>query len=296
MMYTQYKPTEEHRKNISLAKTILFPEITKEILGNLYCRGKSIHKIARALNISEWKATRIIEKLELPIRKNYSYLSRYGQKYVYNKRALDILNPKAAWILGWLLSDGFAYKNSFGWRLAEKDREVLDSFVNFFEYDGVIYDYTSVIKNKKHRGYYLKITSTPIVEILKSYGIYGKKTLNEKFPNKILEANNEEITRQFIKGIFEGDGSVLYDLKYRSPCFQIVGTKELLRHIQDQLIKYLNLPLNKLTCNIKGKNHYALRYRGRYNAMVIFDWMYKNSEFHLLRKYNKYLVLKELLK
>jgi len=84
--------------------------------------------------------------------------------------------------------------------------------------------------------------------------------------------------------------------KKQSPCFQIVGTREMLEGIQLQLIKYLNLKKTKLTKNTPGNaNHYALRYRGRFQTIRIFDWLYLNQKHYLKRKHNRYLDIKRRL-
>lgn len=136
----------------------------------------------------------------------------------------------------------------------------------------------------------MEITSKPLVEIWQRFGIYPRKSMRELYPQLLLDAD-EEITRQFIKGVFDGDGSLMLD---PSPCFQIVGTEELTAGIQRQLIRFVpGLRETKLTNNIKGANHYALRYRGSLQVPRIMDWIYFDSHWHLDRKYGLYLRLKE---
>ena len=94
----------------------------------------------------------------------------------------------------------------------------------------------------------------------------------------------------FIRGIYDGDGSLMFDKKKKSACFQIVGTYQLLEKIQNYLIHYCHLKKTKLTCNILGKNHFALRYRGNVQTIRILNWIYKYSEAsnRMDRKFDKF--------
>jgi hypothetical protein len=76
--------------------------------------------------------------------------------------------------------------------------------------------------------------------------------------------------------------------------FQIVGTKQILRQIQENLIHYVGLSRTKLTKYQRSKNHYALRYSGRLQVVRIMDWLYSGSQWHLNRKYQKYLDVKSI--
>ncbi len=51
----------------------------------------------------------------------------------------------------------------------------------------------------------------------------------------------------------------------------------------------------KKTRNTKLSNHFALRYRGKFQAIKIFDWLYSNPKHYLNRKYNQYLEIKRSL-
>ncbi|MBI2654866.1 hypothetical protein HYX06_00380 [Candidatus Woesearchaeota archaeon] len=273
-------------------------DISKKFLVEEYIlRKKSQDQIAKSLGVSQWVISQRLRKYKIPIRdKTYKLDAR---KYEVNMNFFDDINQNNAWVLGWILSDGFINKtknsHSFGLKLSRKDIEVLTKIKNLLGYTGKIFINKDFLKrtNKYYEQSLLKISSKYLVRRLENLGVTESKTKKELFPEIIKVSDNEEIVRSFIKGFFEGDGSIIY--KKNSLLFQIVGTKEILLDIQYFLIKYLNLNMVKLTQNIKNENHWALRYRGNRQALRIFDWLYRDSILHLDRKYKKYLDIKEIL-
>jgi len=116
---------------------------------------------------------------------------------------------------------------------------------------------------------------------------------NHRRIHKILTNNGCDTKRHSSLHLDENYICKLY-LTKKYHAFQIVGTKELLLPIQHILIKYIGVRKNKLTNNIKGKNHYALRYNGKIQSMKIMDWLYEHKpEWYMDRKYNSYLLEKK---
>ena len=265
-----------------------------EILYDYYVENKSTTEIAIKNNVSRWTITDRIKKTGRDLRSKTCRLSR--KKYHLDETILDKIDVTTAWIIGWFLSDGFIIKdNVFGLVVSRKDKDVLDSIKTIFKYDGPIKEYENYLKktNKKYKVSQFKSNSRKIVGKLKSFGVKNKKSQKEKFPKVISETKDENIIRSFIKGFFEGDGSLLFYPKKNTFTFQIVGTSEVLKAIQNYLIYYLGLKKTKLTRYKKSKNHYALRYAGRFQALKIADWLYCDPTLKLNRKYNKYLELKK---
>lgn len=252
-----------------------------------YKNGKSQQELANEYSVSQTTISSFMKKHSLGALSKTRNIGL--PTYSHNKTLFDTISEKDCWILGWILSDGCIVDNSIVFNLANKDLEVLIKIKDYFEYTGPIYEHKTKLNGKIHVGNKLKIRSHELVNKIINIGINKNKSLNEIYPKKILDLDIG-CNRQFIKGIFEGDGSIM-DIK--SPCFQIVGTKELLTDIQNILVSELDLKFTKLTNNVVGKNHYALRYRGKFNAMNVMDWIYKDSNYHLDRKYNKYLLFKE---
>lgn len=190
-----------------------------------------------------------------------------------------------AWVLGLLISDGFVRRNNvsayFGIKLSEKDADVIFKIKEMLKYQGPIHngfsklEYDGRVKTFSFK--LLQICDVLVVKELEGMGIKQAKTLRENVPTCLADVGDEKIISSFVRGVYDGDGSILFDEKSRSMCFQIVGTSELLRGIQDYLIKYCGVRKTKLTQNIAGTNHFALRYRGNDQAVRILDWIYSSS-------------------
>ncbi len=275
-------------------------DISKEFIEQEYFeKNKSQQDIASELGTSQWVISHRMKKYGLKAKEKTWKIHK--RKYSVNDNFFEELNPLNAWILGWLASNGFVNKCgnaiSVGIKVSKKDSDIIQKIKKLLKYNGPVYEVTVKLEKtgKEYEQMHLKITSKKIVSKLKEYGIVKNKSLKIKFPKLIKETYNEKIIKNFIQGIFEGDGSLLFDEKTQSPCFQIVGTKELLTGIQLQLMKYLELRKTKLTRNTKLTNHFALRYRGRFQAIKIFDWLYSNPSYYLDRKYTKYLEIKRRL-
>lgn len=258
-----------------------------------YTEGKSQERIAKELAISQWVVSDRMRKAGLKTLSRTRGLNPW--KYSINHHAFDELNDKTAWFLGWMISDGFIRGNKrFGLKVSIVDKDIVEKLRKCVQYTGPIYQHKEKLNSKSKIYHQVSIqpTSERIVSQFMKMGVVPNKSLSVKFPKTIAD-QNENIIRSFIRGVFEGDGSFLLE-KRQSPIFQIVGTRELCGSIRRYLVKYNRVKLTKLTQNIKGRNHFALRYRGRYQAIRIMDWLYQNAGPNVLdRKYNQYLLIKK---
>lgn len=258
-----------------------------------YVEGRSQEQIAKELAISQWVISNRMRKAGLKI---LSRTRRFNPwKYNINHHAFDKLNDKTAWLLGWMISDGFVRGNKrFGLKVSIVDKDIVEKLRKGVQYTGPVYQHKEKLnpKSKIYHQVSIQPTSERIVSQFTKMGIVPNKSLSVKFP-KAIANQNENIIRSFVRGVFEGDGSFLLERK-QSPIFQIVGTRELCGNIRRYLVKYSRVKLTKLTQNIKGRNHFALRYRGRYQAIRIMDWLYQNAGPNVLnRKYHQYLLIKK---
>lgn len=268
------------------------------IMEEYFNKLKSQQEIASALGVSQWVISQ--RMLQYHIKSRERTWKIHLKKYSVNESFFNHINENVAWVLGWLATDGYVTKDgSFGLKVNKRDADVILKIKQLLEYSGPTYNYKTILKktNKKYNLVQLKINSKKMANKLISFGIIPNKSLTLRFPNVIKKVNQEIITKSFIRGAFEGDGSILFTKKPKSLLFQIVGTKEFLTEIQKYLIKYLRLNRTVLTKNKQCCNHFALRYRGNIQALRIFDWLYLDLEqYYLERKHNKYLNIKRCLK
>jgi hypothetical protein len=280
-------------------------DINKIKLQLLYIDRKySQDKVAKILHCSQWAVSNRLRAFNIKTRSKTCNLVK--RKYEFDRNFLKSISFDIAWILGLLVSDGFVTNNAvaanFGLKLKRKDEDVIFKVKRILKYQGPILTGMSKVRHKgviKEFPYsLLKINERNTVEQLEQIGIKQNKTLNEIFLECISETEDEKTISSFIRGIYDGDGSVLYDKKRNSMCFQIVGTLQLLSKIQQYLIYYCCVNKTALTENIKGVNHYALRYRGNLQAVKILKWVYKysNSFNRMSRKYKNFCKIRRAIK
>jgi hypothetical protein len=92
--------------------------------------------------------------------------------------------------------------------------------------------------------------------------------------------------RHFIRGLFDGDGSLCYvmDKNYRRYNFSIVGTLELMNGVHDVIFQQtgINVGVGKM------KMIHRVYKKGNQQILSLLIWLYQNSNVYLSRKYQKY--------
>ena len=129
----------------------------------------------------------------------------------------------------------------------------------------------------------IEFHSKKLIQDLNKLNIKERKTFNATFPNI-----NKEFYNHFIRGYFDGDGSISID-KFGNSSFSLAGTLNILEKIQEILIKECNL--NKIKIYSKGKIGF-LQYGGNTQVPKIGNWLYKNSTIFLKRKKEKFNEIK----
>lgn len=208
----------------------------------------------------------------------------YSKKSSVNNYIFETIDTeeKAYW-LGFLYADGNVRisNNSYKVELAlkESDLEHLIKFSNFMDL-------------KKHPKYILKqkaykvfFGSRKVVEDLINKGCVTKKSLILEFPN--YEVVSKEMMPAFIRGYFDGDGSISLTktkLTYRAN-ISIIGTKEFLTGLLNEL-NIVEVPILK-----KDKRHlnntFYVQFR-KQQGIEFLNYIYYNANIYLDRKYSNY--------
>lgn len=121
------------------------------------------------------------------------------------------------------------------------------------------------------------------------------KSLILKFPTWI----RDDLKRDFIRGYFDGDGSYCpkfsKDEKFQ-PLITFTSTNDFCVELQKYLRSELNIPCgNVYDASNKNGITKVLSFAGRKQVKTFLDWLYKDAELYLFRKYNKYLESKKYL-
>ena len=216
-------------------------------------------------------------------------------KYRYDKHTFDnIDNEYKAYWLGFLYADGYILSKrkhsskKMGLALSIKDEKHMRKFKNFMNTDAPIKIYENYTFNKKYCR--LLFTGDYICNTLIDKGMLEHKSLILLFPS--IHQVPEEFIRHFLRGYFDGDGSIVKRSKKESSkayTISLLGTKEFLSHI----IKKYNLK-----CKLEKKkgvetNNYYIRIHSINEVEKVLDYIYKDSNIYLDRKYNIYKKIKE---
>lgn len=132
----------------------------------------------------------------------------------------------------------------------------------------------------------LYIASRQLIDDLAGYGCVRNKSLVLNFPQNIPS----EMLRHFIRGYFEGDGSLWISNKQtarRRPQFSagFAGTYHFLSSINEIFSKEIGT--NRASI-VKCSNIYTISYGGNRNIARILGWLYEGATIYLSRKHTLY--------
>jgi len=202
-------------------------------------------KIHQLLSLIEegYTSSRACEKLDLNPKSVHYYYHKYNifpknkfSKYNIKCDYFDIIDTeKKSYFLGLLLADGCIiienktekdskYKNSNSYRIAlslqQEDDYVIDEFSKElgFEKEKKINNNQNGVKLRKPQRRFRFNSKYMVDTLMSKYNILPRKTLDStfKFP---FETIPEELQRHFIRGFFDGDGSVSFNLTKKSFLF-----------------------------------------------------------------------------
>ena len=248
--------TEQKEKLFDLYKTYKYSY--KELAEQF---NKSVSSISCLLNREGLKGKRI----------NNNF-----RKYEVNQNYFDIIDSEEkAYFLGFLCADGCNHTNNtkVSMVLKESDKEMLIKLNN------LIQPTKPLIFNKKDKGfnqYAINISNKRISDRLNELGCTPRKTFTLELPT--YEIVPENLFRHYMRGFFDGDGWL--------------GKKDISITSSIMFCEKLSILLHE-TFNIKArlrsKNKVVELCFSRYGIKQFLDWIYKDSNIFLERKYLRYL-------
>ena len=218
--------------------------------------------------------------------------SELKRKYPIQEDFFDVIDTQEkAYILGLLYADGYnnTDRNSINLSLKESDKEILDKITKLIQPSKPL-QYINTYKARQKEGfensqnqYRLVITNKHISQRLVELGCGKAKTHNLTFPTE--EQVPSHLVRHFVRGYFDGDGSVSGDKQKQ---FGFVGTMDFLIPLQQILMSELGFSKTKLDQRYKDREDSirALRYCGINQCIKFRDWLYEDSTIYLKRKFD----------
>lgn len=239
----------------------LTDEDRREIINKYYeFKQLNFKELANKLNVSERSIGRVLKENDINTKRK----NRYTINEKYNNIAITSI-----------------------------DLEILQKIARAMEFTGKIREGNQgSFKNSKIANV-LNFSSLNMANDLRNLGLYPNKSLNIKnIPNI-----KKSLMRHFIRGYFDGDGSIIcthgtsYHIVngkkkkyiYNKMSFEILGTKYFLQEIVKEMrLKHYQI-LNTRTEEIK-----RLVCRAKSDSKDIYKYLYKNSKIYMERKYTKW--------
>lgn len=257
----------------------------------LYYKDVLYNEIIERLGISRRALFRVLKEKGINTKRK----NRYTLNEDYFK---EIDNEDKAYILGFIYADGYVGDDKFNnlvIAVSEKDKCILEKIKDKISFTGSIRTICNVegcYKNSKPK-VVLNFSSKELTSDLRKLGLYPNKSTTMKKLPKI----REDLYRHFIRGYFDGDGTIAFSKKtsyhtlktgvtkkyiYDSVVWNVIGTNEFL----DDMRRYLPVSVIDSKCNVEGMKY--LRTDSRQALVSIYDFMYKDSSIYLERKYEKF--------
>lgn len=184
-------------------------------------------------------------------------------------------SQELAYIVGFFLADGhmanYHREGHYGIRFSITDKDVIEKIVKVCGYKNSIKKYTqrsSVLYN-------ISISSRFVWEFFESLGFTHNKTFTTRIPKQIPQ----ELMHHFIRGVFDGDGSVCFGRKHY-PKATITGSELFIDDVSKLCVEHSGI--------YRYNRSFTIRYSGQ-KAIDFLNYIYKNSTIHMDRKYKRYL-------
>lgn len=265
-------------------KKYFFTEEQQEEIISAYLNNYlSMREIGNIFGVSKNVIKRILLENSIEIRtSNHHYKADYDKFHNINSA------EKAYW-LGFIAADGCVYKRkenaSLVINLSSKDKQHLINFRTFMNSNVEIKDFVQEKRfSNNTQMSKIVLNSKELVEDLITTGTIPRKSLILKKPN--IE---EKFFMPYIKGYFDGDGSIYKTNQSNNFSISLLGTKEFLLWVE----KVLEWDA-RLEQRIKdsSKNNYYIRCGGTNKPYLIMRKFYESVNIGLERKQELYSKLK----
>ena len=212
---------------------------------------------------------------KIPLQEKSQIQSMNSRRYHINQDFFKTWSSNMAYTLGLWFADGCIYGGKmFDITLHNKDKYILKKISELLEYEGQLYDYVD------RQAARINFSCVVIYNDIVSLGGCENKSMIVDFPT----VPNEYLP-DFIRGYFDGDGSIMLIKNNRLNSAFTSGSKKFL----DKLLEIL-----KTEAGIEGGSYdpssYTIRF-GKKDTIRLGKYMYKNNpELFLKRKKDKFIL------
>lgn len=222
------------------------------------------------------------------LRKRMRRLGLHGHSagsrdYQINDTVFDIIDTehKAYW-LGFILADGCIAKSAgtrraFRLSLQKRDEPHIHKITEFLNYKGRLYP----DNRNNHPRMCLVFNSVRLCSKLCEHGWLEFKNSGNY---KIIEQVPDHLFNHFVRGYFDGDGSITRSKKKLDWYAAIVGPHE-------KTLEYISKRVADAICverNVRPhRTIFKIVWNGKHQLTKFLEWLYNDSTVHLERKMTK---------
>jgi hypothetical protein len=250
----------------------------------LYKAGVSAKQLGKKFSIDKRRIQKWAKEEGILRDKNESHRIHFFNEHIFD--TIDT-EEKAYW-LGFLYADVYngAEYGSVSLGLKLTDIGHIKKFCEFIGYD--INLIRARIDKEGHKSARLTINSIYLCDRLTKLGCMQGKSLILKRPDWLYK----DLIRHFIRGYFDGDGSITCRKNGEWKC-SFAGTKDICEWIQFFYKNNYNIEIPYYYISKTNNDSYEAESNGNIKVFYILDILYKNSTIFLQRKYDLFLKLKE---
>lgn len=271
------------QEDINLSHTLIANENDrKDIIYRYTVLRQSCITIGEIYNVSRGTIEKILKEANVKLGKNGEILGQKRNDSFFK----NIDTPNKAYILGFLYADGYVQKDGKYVRLtlAEYDKEILEKIEIAMRIE-VNLNLLKARKKNQANQYQLTLCKAEGAKYLIEHGCTPHKTFDIRFPTWL----SDELMPHFIRGYFDGDGSIASQTAKRANinfCSNPIFIQEAQKYLNEKLNieTYISCPQNS--------NISYLCFGNKEAKSKFMEYIYKNADLYMERKYQCYLYWK----
>jgi len=254
----------------------------------MYNSGFSMEKIGEKMRVSSY-----IVKKSLQNKVAFRAQGSWARKYTCNSDFFDKINTqeKAYW-LGFLYADCYVREGGIQLLLKQSDQDHVKKFKHAIKATNPVELRSDKVKYKngqtgiQHTAK-LRISDVKMSKDLQKLGCFINKTHKLSFPTE--NQVPDRLVKHFMRGYFDGDGSVWQCESSRSKKFgaSLTSTNEFILKFKKKLNKLTNSEIGQISFH-KNSNFSILSFSSVDSFNILRDFFYKDSEVHMERKFSKF--------
>lgn len=268
----------------SFARGVVNLEPYKDFIFLEYESGNNVYNIGKQCGVSDYHVIQFLKKHNIEFRPAYHV--------DFDENFFSIIDTEAkAYFLGLMYSDGHNEECNYCVEITMADRDCLEKFQVYTKHTGLIRELPPAKEHHKIR-YRLRFNDKKFSADLTRLGCVHDKSYTLKYPYGIIPDN---LFNHFIRGLIDGDGTIIINRKRSEYKVGLVGTENLVFGVKEYLEGLLGVHFSFWTqpyTNGEPGLIGQMSAGGRHQIKLILDYIYKDATVFMDRKkliYDKFL-------